>query len=396
MDWSNERYVRVYTRDTVEWLSWSWEARSLLVLLLRKVDRAGVLEFDGAPAAVAVAAVTLVPLPVVERALAALSRQPAHARDSGGPIELHEGHLLVRNFIEAQEAAATPAERKRRQRDRRNAVTRAERAGFLPEVTQRDAGEPTLPGPPLPAAPASSNSGPDPGGARDRSSRFVTESPESVTAGHDESPCTVPSRSDLYQAGAADIGDRDHDQRLPRTREDAAPRFPRFASSGVIQELDMHRLALAGQLKIKLPQWRGPAIIGGIDAALDELGAHGDFDGALEDLRAIITHEAELYAAHLAADGRKGIGIPEVYFRRLFHGDGFGAARARYEEARAKAKPAQRRTHEPPAEIDGQPLTDDERDAWREAGGGHGGRWAVQEHREKSKPTKKAKGGIWE
>jgi len=43
MDWSNERYVRVYTRDTAEYLALCWQAKALLSLLLRKCDRAGVV-----------------------------------------------------------------------------------------------------------------------------------------------------------------------------------------------------------------------------------------------------------------------------------------------------------------------------------------------------------------
>jgi hypothetical protein len=44
MDWENERYVRVYTRDTIDWVALGWEAQSLFLLLIRKVDRSGVLE----------------------------------------------------------------------------------------------------------------------------------------------------------------------------------------------------------------------------------------------------------------------------------------------------------------------------------------------------------------
>ena len=37
MDWSNERYVRVYTRDTADWLALSTDAQDLLLLLLRRL-----------------------------------------------------------------------------------------------------------------------------------------------------------------------------------------------------------------------------------------------------------------------------------------------------------------------------------------------------------------------
>ena len=43
MRWEDERYVRLYTRDSVDWLMLSLEAQGLLALILRKLDRAGIL-----------------------------------------------------------------------------------------------------------------------------------------------------------------------------------------------------------------------------------------------------------------------------------------------------------------------------------------------------------------
>lgn len=57
MRWSDERYVRVYTRDSANWLSWPWRARALLPLLLRKVDRAGLLKLPSGRPVAALAAV---------------------------------------------------------------------------------------------------------------------------------------------------------------------------------------------------------------------------------------------------------------------------------------------------------------------------------------------------
>ena len=36
VDFSDESYVRLYTRDTVSWLRLGWEAQALLCLLLRQ------------------------------------------------------------------------------------------------------------------------------------------------------------------------------------------------------------------------------------------------------------------------------------------------------------------------------------------------------------------------
>ena len=48
MNWPDERYVRLYTRDTPSWLMLSFPAQGLFCLLLRKVDRAGTLELGRA------------------------------------------------------------------------------------------------------------------------------------------------------------------------------------------------------------------------------------------------------------------------------------------------------------------------------------------------------------
>jgi len=72
VDWSNERYVRLYTRDSVTWSLWPWEARALFCFLLRKVDRAGVLDLGGNDPARAVAAVVGMPLAMVKEHLPAI------------------------------------------------------------------------------------------------------------------------------------------------------------------------------------------------------------------------------------------------------------------------------------------------------------------------------------
>ncbi len=43
MDWSNEHYVRVYTRDTRDLLAITWQARALWWEMLRKADQSGVV-----------------------------------------------------------------------------------------------------------------------------------------------------------------------------------------------------------------------------------------------------------------------------------------------------------------------------------------------------------------
>ena len=44
MNWEDERFVKIYVRDTGEWAMLSWDAHALLMPLLRKVDRSGVMQ----------------------------------------------------------------------------------------------------------------------------------------------------------------------------------------------------------------------------------------------------------------------------------------------------------------------------------------------------------------
>lgn len=122
MDWSNERYVRLYTRDTPDWVLLSWEARSLWVLILRKLDRSGVMDM-GRHGMRALSASVGMPLDVVERALPELL-------DDGCLLQ-NGSKLVAPNFLEAQESVASDAQRKRESRARIR-----ERA--ISSVTERD------------------------------------------------------------------------------------------------------------------------------------------------------------------------------------------------------------------------------------------------------------------
>jgi hypothetical protein len=109
MRWEDERYVRVYIRDTTDWLALGWEAQALFVLTLRKVDRAGLLDL-GRHGARGLASVVAMPVEVVERALAVLLED--------GCVAISGTTLVVPNFIEAQEAAQSDAQRKRESRSK--------------------------------------------------------------------------------------------------------------------------------------------------------------------------------------------------------------------------------------------------------------------------------------
>jgi hypothetical protein len=135
--WADERYVRLYTRDTVDWVAWGWEAQALFTLVLRKVDRAGTLAL-GKHGARGLAGLVAMPLEVVERALRVLLED--------GALELHGTVLVARNFIEAQEARASDRQRQQECRARKRDLARAAEMGTLvpkeavaaPPVTFRD------------------------------------------------------------------------------------------------------------------------------------------------------------------------------------------------------------------------------------------------------------------
>jgi hypothetical protein len=109
MRWSDERWVKVYTRDTPEWAAVSLGARGLFYELTRKVDAAGVLNLGRKGVAALAAVVRATPKQVA----------PLLAELLEDGCVVQKGELLViPNFVEAQGAVASDAERKRRERER--------------------------------------------------------------------------------------------------------------------------------------------------------------------------------------------------------------------------------------------------------------------------------------
>lgn len=115
MRWEDERYIRLYTRDTVEWRMLPWQSKALLPLILRKVDRAGLLEL-GKHGARGLASIVELPLEVVEPGLAGLLED--------GCLLLRDTLIAVPNFIVAQEAPSSDALRAREYRARQRTEAR--------------------------------------------------------------------------------------------------------------------------------------------------------------------------------------------------------------------------------------------------------------------------------
>jgi len=152
MDWPNERYVRLYVRDTTTWKRLGWDGQCVLMQLLRKVDRAGTLDLSELEPWEAVALHTGASEDVARRGVEALLRTRT-AVISGG-------RLMFPSFVEAQECSKTDKQRQKESRDRR----------AIP-VTERD-----------------------------EASRNVTDPSQPVTAGHEQSQPVTSCHSVLCSA----------------------------------------------------------------------------------------------------------------------------------------------------------------------------------------------------
>jgi len=105
MKFSEERWVKLYTRDTMGWKRLSWQARCVLLHAFRKVDRIGAIDID--EEGIAGLAVMLdLPEEVVEVGVSGknglIDRGAATLCEmAGSPV------FLLPNFVEAQSAAAS-------------------------------------------------------------------------------------------------------------------------------------------------------------------------------------------------------------------------------------------------------------------------------------------------
>lgn len=125
MKWSSERYARLYTRDTSNWVAGPWQARAVLPLVLRKLDRAGTLDLDD-NGLEGLAAMIGLPVEVVDPGMAWWAKK--------GTLVMVGSVLTMPNYVEAQECVADQALRAKDYRDRQNAAQKT------PPVTPRDGG----------------------------------------------------------------------------------------------------------------------------------------------------------------------------------------------------------------------------------------------------------------
>lgn len=137
MRFADEYWIRLYTRDTTTWLSWPWQAQGLFMAILRKVDRAGLIELNGLPIGVAVRITTNWPHEVVDKYLPILMTPVGKSEAS---IRQHEDFLVIPRFQEAQRARSSSTARTRDQRERERANARAAALGISSGSDHADSG----------------------------------------------------------------------------------------------------------------------------------------------------------------------------------------------------------------------------------------------------------------
>lgn len=131
MRWEDERYIRSYTRDTIAWKMLPWQSKCLLQLLFRKVDRVGLLDV-GEYGTEGIAVIVELPIDVVEAGLQKLLDKKM-VQWTGENQDV----LFIPNFLSAQEAHTSDAQRKRDQRERATARARLQALGLQSDNESR-------------------------------------------------------------------------------------------------------------------------------------------------------------------------------------------------------------------------------------------------------------------
>ncbi len=125
-DWADEPWVKLYIRDEADWLAMPFDAQAVLLMLLRKVDRAGFLGL-GRAGLRALPAVLGHPADA-ERILAGLT----YLVNVDGCLKLlPDGRLFWPNYSRAQAAKSSDKLRQQQKRERDRALADAQESGIL-------------------------------------------------------------------------------------------------------------------------------------------------------------------------------------------------------------------------------------------------------------------------
>jgi hypothetical protein len=129
MNFDDERFVKIYPRNTTNWKLLGWEGRCVLMMLFREVDRAGCLDIEGGMDGLAL----LLDLPpdVTERGFAACVKR--------GTVVQNGNLAIIPNFTRAQDARQTDRVRQAESRARRREVAMSQNVTKVARtVTERD------------------------------------------------------------------------------------------------------------------------------------------------------------------------------------------------------------------------------------------------------------------
>lgn len=133
MDWSNEEYVRVYTRDTTTWKLLEWDGQCVLMQVLRRLDRSGVLELAGLQPWEAVVIHCGAPSDV---AMSGMGKCLAR-----GVLIRNGDYLVAPKFREAQTASKSDKQRQKESREKRRTSALEPTPPPDSDVTKRDDSE---------------------------------------------------------------------------------------------------------------------------------------------------------------------------------------------------------------------------------------------------------------
>ena len=273
MDWTDERWVKLYTRDTTDWLALSWQAQGLFVLILRKVNRAGVIDLGRAG----------------KRGLAAhigggsawASLEP-HLDEllADGCVTFDGIALRVPNFVTAQTSIQSDKARKRAERERATDLGRDEQENEEPkrDVTKRDGESQDVTGSRV-VVTRGHDASRDVTNRETRSEEIRTDSPSGSAEGAtapDPTPTVVPTsgeRPTTDTAKAPDATTKGNDAKpAKRKRAKAAPTPDTIPAPGTLARRvfeaivgDRALCAITANPGDASERWADPATYPGVD-----------------------------------------------------------------------------------------------------------------------------------
>jgi hypothetical protein len=222
LNFEDEHYVRVYTRDTKTWLRWGWEGQAVFMFIARKLDKSGVLDDIEEPIA-DVSLMTGLPREVVAVGL-------PRVLESGALI--HRGSALVApKYIDAQSAKRSDKQRAKESRERRRNTAQSG------PVTNRD-GSSREEEPLSERTPESADSAPTRPSAETevvtKRDAHITERDDAITNRDGSSQAVTPRHSTQYNADQ-----RNADPPNPPAAAAAPDRAPRSLTEALALPFDV-------------------------------------------------------------------------------------------------------------------------------------------------------------